>query len=154
MPDIVLFEPEIPQNTGNLIRLAANTGYRLCLIEPLGFHMDEKRLRRAGLDYREWATVAVFESFADYRSAQPQTRVWAFSSKVTRRYTDADYARDDALLFGPESRGLPRAVLDAIPTDRHLCLPMCRAGRSLNLANAAAVATYESWRQQGFPGSA
>ena len=150
MPDIVLYEPEIPQNTGNLIRLSANTGYRLCLIEPMGFHLDEKRLRRAGLDYREFASVQTFESFDDYTAHHPDTRIWAFSSKVEHLYTDADYALDDALLFGPESRGLPASVLERIPTTQHLRLPMLTGGRSLNLANAVAIATYESWRQLGF----
>ncbi len=150
MPDIVLYEPEIPQNSGNLIRLAANTGYRLCLIEPLGFHLDEKRLRRAGLDYAEFARVHSFENYAHYTQANPNTRIWAFSSKVSKRYTDVSYADNDALLFGPESRGLPSDVLSSIPADQHLTLPMRTGGRSLNLANAAAIATYESWRQLGF----
>lgn len=152
MPDIVLYEPEIPQNTGNLIRLSANTGYRLCLIEPMGFHLDEKRLRRAGLDYREFATVQTFDSFDDYAAQHPDTRIWAFSSKVDRLYTDVHYAPGDALLFGPESRGLPRTLLERLPTSQHLRLPMLTGGRSLNLANAAAIATYESWRQLGFAG--
>ncbi|MEM6984997.1 MAG: TrmH family RNA methyltransferase, partial [Pseudomonadota bacterium] len=150
MIDIVLFEPEIPQNTGNLIRLAANTGYQLCLIEPLAFHMDEKRLRRAGLDYREFAEVYTFASWDTYRSERKPRRIWAFSSKVTRRYTEARFARGDALLFGPESRGLPAWVLDSVPSQQHLTLPMRTGGRSLNLANAAAIATYESWRQLNF----
>lgn len=151
--DIVLFEPEIPQNTGNLIRLAANTGYQLCLIEPLGFHMDEKRLRRAGLDYAEFTSVETFDSFDAYCANRTPNRIWAFSSKAQRRYTDAAFAAGDALLFGPESRGLPTDVLGRIPQQQHLTLPMCTGGRSLNLANATAIATYESWRQIGFVGA-
>lgn len=151
--DIVLFEPEIPQNTGNLIRLAANTGYRLCLIEPLGFSLEERRLRRAGLDYLEFADVLTFAALDAYRAKREPNRIWAFSSKVSTRYTDARFAPGDALLFGPESRGLPRAVLDRVPASRRLTLPMQIGGRSLNLANAVAIATYESWRQLDFVGA-
>jgi len=147
---VVLFEPEIPPNTGNIIRLCANTGCRLHLIEPLGFALDDTRLRRAGLDYREWASVQTYPNLDSFRTQVGPPRLFALTTRATRRYTDVAYARDDALLFGPETRGLPRTTLDEIAPDRHLYLPMQPGNRSLNLSNAAAVVVYEGWRQLGF----
>lgn len=149
---IVLFEPEIPPNTGNIIRLCANTGARLHLIKPLGFTLKDRLLRRAGLDYHEWATVCVHESLSAFGRTVAPARLWAFSTRAQRLYTDADYAPGDALLFGSESRGLPSAVLAAQPHAQRLRLPMQRESRSLNLSNAVAVAVFEAWRQQEFVG--
>ncbi len=150
MFDIVLFEPEIPPNTGNIIRLAANTGCRLHLIEPLGFEFDDRQLRRAGLDYREWASVARHASFADFKNSREFNALYAFTTKAQRLYSDVRFAPGDALLFGPESRGLPAGLLDSLPADRRLRIPMARGSRSLNLSNAVAVAVYEAWRQHDF----
>jgi tRNA (cytidine/uridine-2'-O-)-methyltransferase len=149
---IVLYQPEIPPNTGNVMRLAANTGMRLHLIEPLGFQLEDKALKRAGLDYREWVDVKTYPDLAGFLAAVAPPRLLAFTTRGTRRYTEFRYQRDDALLFGPETRGLPPAILDAIPDDRRLRLPLLPDNRSLNLANAVAVAVYEAWRQQGFSG--
>jgi tRNA (cytidine/uridine-2'-O-)-methyltransferase len=149
---IVLFEPEIPPNTGNLIRLAANTGCELHLIEPLGFRLDRKSVRRAGLDYDELATVRVHESFAAARAALPG-RWFAIETGSPRRHVDARFSAGDVLLFGSERRGLPADVLAAIEPENVLSLPMRAGNRSLNLANAAAITVYEAWRQQGFDGS-
>jgi tRNA (cytidine/uridine-2'-O-)-methyltransferase len=147
---LVLHRPEIPPNTGNLMRLAVNTGNELHLIEPLGFDLDDARLRRAGLDYREYADVTVHPSFDSFLDLVKPLRVHAFSQYGDRRYTDVEYRADDALLFGSESDGLPEEILahDAI-SDR-LVIPIAPGGRSLNLANAAAIAVYEAWRQLGF----
>ena len=150
MFDLIIFEPEIPPNTGNMIRLCANTGARLNLVRPLGFSLDEPRLRRAGLDYREMAQVSVHDSLDACLSALENPRVFAFSTRAERVYTDADFAPGDALLFGPETRGLPQALLDALPARQRLRIPLRAGNRSLNLANAAAVALYEAWRQNGF----
>lgn len=152
MLDVVLYEPEIPPNTGNVIRLCANTGARLHLIEPLGFVLDDKKLRRAGLDYREWADVAVHENLNAYLAARRPQRLFAFSTKGARRHSDAVFAENDALLFGPESRGLPRELLQSLPEEQVLRLPMRPHSRSLNLSNSVAVAVFEAWRQLGFPG--
>ncbi len=150
MFEIVLYEPEIPPNTGNIIRLAANTGCRLHLVEPLGFEFDDKQLRRAGLDYREWASVTRHACFADLEKTMDFNNLYAFTTKAQRFYSDARFAPGDALLFGPESRGLPAEILESLPGDRRLRIPMAPASRSLNLSNAVAVAVYEAWRQQGF----
>jgi len=150
MFDVVLFQPEIPPNTGNIIRLCANTGCALHLIRPLGFSLDERRLRRAGLDYREWAPVRVHASLGAYLAAASPARVLAFSARGSRSYADVAYGEGDALLFGPETRGLPAAVLRGIPIHRRLFIPMRAGNRSLNLSNAVAVACYEAWRQTGF----
>jgi tRNA (cytidine(34)-2'-O)-methyltransferase len=147
---VVVFEPEIPPNTGNLIRLAANTGCQLHLIKPLGFRLDRKSVRRAGLDYDELATVHVHENFAAARAAI-SGRWFAIETGSARRHVDAQFQPGDALLFGSERRGLPPEVLAEIPTANVLSLPMLAGNRSLNLANAAAVAVYEAWRQVGFP---
>lgn len=153
MLHLVLHQPEIPPNTGNLMRLAANTGIALHLIHPLGFYLRDKELQRAGLDYHEWARVQQHADWAAFCTALPQARVWAFTTKAQRLYTDAGFADGDALLFGSETRGLPAAVIEAIPTEQRLRLPMQAGSRSLNLANAAAIASYEAWRQLGFAGA-
>lgn len=150
MFDVVLFEPEIPPNTGNIIRLCANTGFRLHLIAPLGFDLEERRLRRAGLDYREWATVRVHDSLEGYLGACSPTRVLAFTTRGTRDHASMRYATGDALLFGPETRGLPRRVLDGVAPGSRVRIPMQPGSRSLNLSNAVAVVCYEAWRQHGF----
>lgn len=149
---IVLYEPEIPPNTGNIIRLSANTGCGLHLIQPLGFSLDEKRLRRAGLDYREFADVAVHGTLDECLQQLAPANVWAFSSKVPKRYTHSEYEAGDVLLFGPESRGLPVPVRERFASTART-LPMAPNSRSLNLANSVAVVVYEAWRQQGFAGA-
>lgn len=152
MFSLILFQPEIPPNTGNIIRLCANTGTALHLVRPLGFDLDERRLRRAGLDYREFARIAVHEDLTACRQALGEARMFAFSTRNARRYDSVDYRPGDALLFGPETRGLPASVLEELDPDCRLRLPMMPGNRSLNLANTAAVAVYEAWRQQGFAG--
>jgi tRNA (cytidine/uridine-2'-O-)-methyltransferase len=154
MFDVVLYEPEIPPNTGNVIRLCANTGARLHLIEPLGFTLEDKLLRRAGLDYREWADVVVHGSLDDYLAARKPPRVFALSTKGTRSVFDAAFAAGDAFLFGPESRGLPAGVREDLPPEQVLRLPMRAESRSLNLSNSVAVVVFEAWRQLGFAGGA
>ena len=149
---LILYEPEIPPNTGNVIRLCANTGVSLHLIEPLGFDLEEKKLRRAGLDYREFASVQTHASLDACRQALGQPRVFALSTRGTTRYDEPDYAPGDTFLLGPETRGLPQAVLDALPAGQVLRLPMRPDNRSLNLSNTAAVIVYEAWRQLGFEG--
>ncbi len=150
MFEIVLFEPEIPPNTGNVIRLAANTGCRLHLIGPLGFELDDKQLRRAGLDYREWARLHRHPSFADFEKDCEFRTLYAFTTKAERSYSAVRFAPGDALLFGPESRGLPPEILDSLPGDQSLRIPMVAGSRSLNLANSVAIAVYEAWRQLEF----
>lgn len=147
---LVLHRPEIPPNTGNLMRLAVNTGNDLHLIEPLGFDLDDARLRRAGLDYREFADVSVHRSFDGFLDAVGPDRVLAFSQHAERRYTEVDYLPGDALLFGRESDGLPDDVLAHPAITERLVIPIAPGGRSLNLANAAAIVVYEAWRQRGF----
>jgi len=149
---VALLEPEIPPNTGNVIRLCANTGAHLHLIEPLGFELDDARLRRAGLDYHEWAEVQVHASLEACLAALKPGRVIAFTTRAARRFTDAGFSSGDLLLFGPESRGLPVAVLDALPESQRVRIPMRPGSRSLNLSNSVAVAVYEAWRQLGFVG--
>lgn len=149
---VVVFEPEIPPNTGNLIRLAANTGCQLHLIEPLGFRLDRKSVRRAGLDYDELATVHVHKNFAAAREAICG-RWFAIETGSARRHVDAQFAAGDALLFGSERRGLPPEILSEIVPGNVLSLPMLAGNRSLNLANAAAITVYEAWRQLDFAGS-
>ncbi|MBB3140327.1 tRNA (uridine(34)/cytosine(34)/5-carboxymethylaminomethyluridine(34)-2'-O)-methyltransferase TrmL [Halomonas organivorans] len=153
MLDVVLYQPEIPPNTGNLIRLCANTGFRLHLIEPLGFTLDDKRLRRAGLDYHEWARVRVHRSWEAFLAAVAPTRVFAVSTRGRVGYHEPAYREGDALVFGPETRGLPQAMLDALPEAQRLRIPMLPESRSLNLSNAAAVLVFEAWRQMGFVGA-
>lgn len=154
MFSIILYEPEIPPNTGNIIRLCANTGTDLHLIEPLGFELDEKRLRRAGLDYREFVNVQTHASLDGCLTALGKPRVFALSTRNSNRYDEARYTEGDALLFGPETRGLPQQVLDGLPPGQRLRLPMQEGNRSLNLSNSAAVVVFEAWRQLGFPGGA
>lgn len=154
MFSVILYEPEIPPNTGNIIRLCANAGADLHLIEPLGFELDEKRLRRAGLDYREFVDVQTHPSLDAGLTALNSPRVFALSTRNSTRYDEAHYQPGDALLFGPETRGLPQDVLDALPDGHRLRLPMQKGNRSLNLSNAAAVVLYEAWRQLGFEGGA
>jgi tRNA (cytidine/uridine-2'-O-)-methyltransferase len=150
---VVLYQPEIPPNTGNVIRLCANTGCELHLVGPLGFSLDDAKLRRAGLDYHEFADVRVHASLDDCLRALAAPRLFAFSTRATRRHDEVAFAPGDALLFGPESRGLPTEILHTIPADRQLRLPMRPGQRSLNLSNAVAVAVFEAWRQQGFDGA-
>lgn len=152
MFSVILYEPEIPPNTGNIIRLCANTGVALHLIEPLGFDLEEKKLRRAGLDYREFVSVQTHDSLEVCLQTIGQPRVFALSTKNSTRYDEAEFREGDALLFGPETRGLPQEVLDALPAEQRLRLPMQENNRSLNLSNSAAVVVYEAWRQLGFPG--
>ena len=152
MIDIVLVSPEIPPNTGNSIRLAANTGARLHLVEPLGFSMDDKQLKRAGLDYHEYARVQVHRSWDDLRAALPERRWFAFTTRATRLYTDVRYGEDDVLVFGSETAGLAEAILQCFPEENRLRLPMRPGIRSVNLSNAVAVAVFEAWRQLGFAG--
>ena len=150
MMNIVLFEPEIPPNTGNIMRLAANTGFQLHLIEPLGFNLDDKQLRRAGLDYREWADTQRYACYGDFIKTFEFRNLYAFTTKGKRNYSEVAFAPGDALLFGPESRGLPNEILESLPGDQRLRIPMTTESRSLNLSNTVAIAVYEAWRQQGF----
>jgi tRNA (cytidine/uridine-2'-O-)-methyltransferase len=151
MFDIVLVEPEIPPNAGNVIRLAANTGCRLHLVEPLGFSMDHRQLKRAGLDYHELATVSTHKDWPACRKSLSGRRMFAFTTKATKLYTEAAFTSADVLVFGAETRGLPESVLHEFEPDRRLRLPMRPGNRSLNLSNAVAVAVFEGWRQLGFP---
>ena len=151
--DVLLYQPEIPPNTGNVIRLCANTGARLHLIEPLGFAMEDKQLRRAGLDYHEFARVQVHPSLEAALALIQPLRLFALSTRGQVRHDQPRYAEGDAFLFGPETRGLPEAVLDAIPPAQRLRLPMQPGNRSLNLSNAVAVVVFEAWRQNGFAGA-
>ena len=154
MFSVILYEPEIPPNTGNIIRLCANTGAALHLIEPLGFDLEEKKLRRAGLDYREFVNVKTHASLDDCLVALDWPRLFALSTRNSQRYDHALYREGDVFLFGPETRGLPQEVLDSLPPDQRLRLPMRAGNRSLNLSNAAAVVVYEAWRQLGYAGGA
>jgi len=153
MFNIALFEPEIAPNTGNIIRLCANSGAQLHLIHPLGFELDDKRLRRAGLDYHEWADVREYDSFTSFREVLPRQRIFALSTRSKCNYSEATFRADDILLFGPETRGLPQSILDQLPADQLLRIPMLPNNRSLNLSNAAALVLYEAWRQLGFEGA-
>ncbi|MGM0552381.1 MAG: tRNA (cytidine(34)-2'-O)-methyltransferase [Pseudomonadota bacterium] len=152
MLHIVLYQPEIPPNTGNIIRLAANTGAVLHLIHPLGFALDSARARRAGLDYHELARVQEYDSLDQWRESAVPGRVFALTTRGGTHYDAPAFRDGDALLFGPETRGLPETVLATVPTERWLRLPMVPGSRSLNLSNAVAIVTYEAWRQVGFPG--
>ena len=153
MLHVVLYQPEIPPNTGNVIRLCANTGAQLHLIEPLGFELDDARLRRAGLDYHEYTRVHRHRDLDAFLANVAPSRLYAFSTRGRTRYDTVRYHGDDALLFGPETRGLPQAVIDALPEAQRLCLPMRADNRSLNLSNAVAVTVFEAWRQSGFAGA-
>ena len=149
---VALYQPEIPPNTGNVMRLCANTGSVLHLIRPRGFSIDDAQLRRAGMDYREIATIRVHDDYAAFRVATAGARLLALSTRAQRRYDELAYRDDDILLFGPESRGLPADVLDELGSEHCLRLPMQAGSRSLNLSNAVAVVVYEAWRQSGFIG--
>jgi tRNA (cytidine/uridine-2'-O-)-methyltransferase len=153
MLHVVLYQPEIPPNTGNIIRLCANTGSRLHLIEPLGFELDDKRLRRAGLDYHEFAELKVYKTLEEFIALQQPRKIYACTTRGKRYYSEVSYQAGDALLFGPETRGLPQAMLDGLSPEQLLRLPMQPESRSLNLSNAAAVFVYEAWRQLGFEGA-
>jgi tRNA (cytidine/uridine-2'-O-)-methyltransferase len=152
MFSLILYEPEIPPNTGNIIRLCANTGVQLHLVGPLGFELDEPRLKRAGLDYREFASVATHASLAECLAALGAPRVFALSTRAGTRHDAPQFRQGDAFLFGPETRGLPQEVLESVPPEQRLRLPMKDNSRSLNLSNSAAVVVYEAWRQLGFVG--
>jgi tRNA (cytidine/uridine-2'-O-)-methyltransferase len=153
MFDVVLYRPEIPPNTGNVIRLCANTGARLHLVEPLGFSIDDKQLRRAGLDYHEFTTLKVHRDWDACFAAIAPARAFAFTRHATRRYDDVRYAAGDMLVFGAETAGLPEDLLARFDAGSRLRLPMRPGNRSLNLSNAVAVVVYEAWRQAGFAGS-
>lgn len=148
--EIALYQPEIPPNTGNIMRLCANTGCRLHLIHPLGFSLDEKQVRRAGMDYRDLAVVQEHENFAAFNVAMQGRRVFALSTKASRTYSEADFQPGDVLLFGPETRGLPEALLLSLPDELKLRVPMLPDSRSLNLSNTVSVVVYEALRQHGF----
>ena len=152
MFSLILFEPEIPPNTGNIMRLCANTGVGLHLVEPLGFELDEPRLRRAGLDYREFANVETHSTLDAALSKLGHPRLFALSTRNATRYDEPRFESGDAFLMGPETRGLPQDVLDSLPTRQRLRLPMREGNRSLNLSNAAAIVIFEAWRQLGFAG--
>ncbi|MDP1734404.1 MAG: tRNA (cytidine(34)-2'-O)-methyltransferase [Sulfuritalea sp.] len=149
---VVLVAPEIPPNTGNVIRLCANTGAKLHLIEPLGFDLSDAQLRRAGLDYAEMACVTVHPDWPTCRTALGDARLFALTTKANRRHASAEFFPGDVFVFGSESRGLPASVLADIDENRHLRLPLIPGNRSLNLSNAVAIMVYEAWRQQGFAG--
>lgn len=152
MFQLILYQPEIPPNTGNIIRLCANTGTILHLVKPLGFDLDDKQLRRAGLDYHEYAALKVHESWEDCLAELGQCRLFAASTKGGVRYDSVSYRPGDCFVMGPETRGLPVEILDALPPEQRIRLPMLPTSRSLNLSNAAAVIVFEAWRQHGFIG--
>lgn len=153
MLNVVLYEPEIPPNTGNIIRLCANTGCQLHLIEPLGFSLEDKQMRRAGLDYSEYAQVKVHPSYRAFLDAERPERLFGLTTKGSQHYHQVDYRPGDYLMFGPETRGLPPEVRDALAPAHRLRVPMRPESRSLNLSNTAALVVYEAWRQLGFDGA-
>ena len=153
MFNVVLYEPEIPPNTGNIIRLCANTGCRLHLIEPLGFTLEDKQMRRAGLDYSEYATVTVHSDYQSFLDREQPERLFGLTTKGQQPYHEVAFQQGDYLMFGPETRGLPEEVRNALPADRRLRVPMRPDSRSLNLSNTAALVVYEAWRRLGFDGS-
>lgn len=150
MLNVILFEPEIPPNTGNVIRLCANSGAQLHLVRPLGFELDDRQLRRAGLDYHEYANMQVHDNLDACLRTLPGSRLFAFTTKGSHPYHEVAFRDHDALMFGPESRGLPASILDALSPEQKLRLPMLPDNRSLNLSNTVAIAVYEAWRQCGF----
>lgn len=152
MLSVMLFEPEIPGNTGNIIRLCANTGMGLHLVEPLGFVLDDSKLKRAGLDYHEWAQLQVHANWAAAKAALPQARFFAMTTKGSHSLFEQSFQAGDVLVFGPESRGLPTEMLAEFDASQRLRLPMQPDSRSLNLSNAVAITVYEAWRQLGFVG--
>ncbi|WP_229007956.1 tRNA (uridine(34)/cytosine(34)/5-carboxymethylaminomethyluridine(34)-2'-O)-methyltransferase TrmL [Methylophilus sp. Leaf408] len=149
---IVLFEPEIPPNTGNIIRLCANAGAKLHLVKPLGFELSDKHLKRAGLDYHEYADLTVHEDWASCAQALQGKRLFALTTKGSTRHSDLQYQDEDVFVFGPESRGLPEDIRAQFAPEHRVRLPMLPHSRSLNLSNSAAILLYEAWRQVGFPG--
>jgi tRNA (cytidine(34)-2'-O)-methyltransferase len=153
MLHVALYEPEIPPNTGNIIRLCANSGAQLHLIKPLGFALDDKRLRRAGLDYHEFANVQIHENYADFVSWVGDRPMFACTTKARQHHHEATFTDESVLLFGPESRGLPAEILDAIPFGNKIRIPMRADSRSLNLSNATAIILFEAWRQLDYPGA-
>lgn len=153
MFNIVLFEPEIPPNTGNIIRLAANSGCALHLIEPLGFELDDKRMRRAGLDYSEFASLQTYEDWSTFTQAHSHACIYALTTKATRVYSEASFKNGDYFLFGPETRGLPQDIRDQLTMEQQLRIPMTANSRSLNLSNSVALVIYEAWRQNDFAGA-
>ncbi|MFT5789452.1 MAG: tRNA (cytidine/uridine-2'-O-)-methyltransferase [Shewanella sp.] len=150
---IALYEPEIAPNTGNIIRLIANNGCKLHLIEPLGFDLEDKKLRRAGLDYADLANVIHHKNFESFLEAMQGKRIMACTTKGSRPHSELSFKQDDVLLFGPETRGLPADIIDSIPTEQRLRIPMMSTSRSLNLSNAVAIISYEAWRQLDFQGA-
>jgi len=152
MFDIVLFQPEIPPNTGNIIRLCANTGCRLHLVKPLGFRLSDRALKRAGLDYAEMTSVTTHRDWEACSTHFAGRRTFAFTTRAARPYSEAAFVPGDVFIFGPETRGLPTTLIEALPGSNRLRLPMCPQSRSLNLSNAVAVVVYEAWRQCGFGG--
>ena len=152
MFELILYQPEIPPNTGNIIRVCANTGTNLHLVRPMGFEMDDRRLRRAGLDYHEWSAVTEHDSLDACLARLPGARVFACSTRGAVSYTQPDYKLNDVFLFGPETRGLPAEILATLPSEQTLRIPMRPDNRSLNLSNAVAVVLYEAWRQLDFSG--
>ncbi len=152
MFDIVLFEPEIPPNTGNIIRLCANTGAQLHLVKPLGFKLEDKQLKRAGLDYHEFATLQVHENWDNCKTALADKRMFAITTKGSTRHSEVTFKAGDVFVFGPETRGLPEEIRNEFSAGNRLRLPMLPDSRSLNLSNSAAVLLYEAWRQIGFEG--
>lgn len=153
MFNVILFQPEIPPNTGNIIRLCANTGAQLHLIRPLGFELEDKQLKRAGLDYHEYAQLQVHDSLEACLKTLPDSRLFALTTKASQPFHAVQFEAGDAFLFGPESRGLPADILQALPNEQRLRLPMLPVNRSLNLSNTVAIAVYEAWRQCQFAGS-
>lgn len=153
MFNIVLFEPEIPPNTGNIIRLCANTGCHLQLIAPLGFELDDKRLRRAGLDYGEWKDIEIHDGWDAFIAAEAPQRLYAVTTKGRSLHHDVHYQANDYLVFGPESRGLPNTILGSLGPEQKIRIPMLPDSRSMNLSNAASVLVYEAWRQLNFSGA-
>ncbi len=150
MFNIVLFEPEIPPNTGNIIRLCANTGAKLHLIHPLGFDMNEKSLRRAGLDYIDQSIIHHYDNYQDYINRQGSESLYAISTKGTQTYSDCQFNENDSFIFGPETRGLPTEIREAFDSEKVLRIPMLENSRSLNLSNSASIILYEAWRQNGY----
>lgn len=153
MLDIVLYQPEIPPNTGNIIRLCANTGFALHLIEPLGFDWDDKKVRRAGLDYHEFTNVKRYPNLDAYLEQRAPKRVFACTTKGKAFFAEVEYQSGDALLFGPETRGLPDDIIQSLPMEQRVRIPMAPESRSMNLSNAVSVFVYEAWRQLGYEGA-
>lgn len=147
---IALYQPEIPPNTGNIIRLCANTGACLHLIKPLGFPLDSAKMKRAGLDYHELSTLRVHNSWADFQAAMPNRRLFALTTKAQTRYDTMQYLDEDIFVFGPETRGLPATILDGLPEKQKMKIPMLPQSRSMNLSNTVAVMLFEAWRQHDF----